>query len=49
MDDIIKLLIGDLILTPEYLFLARCLSLCLVVDVLSALISSIVTVAKSVR
>lgn len=49
MDEIIKLLVGDLILTPEYLFLARCLALCLIVDVLSALVSAIVPVARSVR
>ena len=49
MDSIINLLVGDLTLMPEYLFLARCLSLCLIVDVLSSLISVIVSVAKSVR
>lgn len=49
MDDIIYLLVGDLVLAPEYLFLARCLALCLIVDVLASLISVIVAVARSVR
>lgn len=48
MDSLIQLLVGDLVLSPEYIFVARCLSLCLVVHVLSALLSVIVPFAKNI-
>lgn len=49
MDSIINLIVGELVLAPEYIFVARCLALCLVVNVLTSLISIIVPMVRSMR
>lgn len=49
MDSIINLIIGELVLTPEFVFVARCLALCLVVNVLTSLVSVIIPMIRSVR
>ncbi len=49
MDSIINLMVGELTLAPEYIFVARCLALCLVVNVLTSLISVLVPMVKSMR
>lgn len=48
MDSLIQLLVGDLVLSPEFIFVARCLSVCLVVHVLSSLVSVVVPLAKNI-
>lgn len=41
MQNIINLLVGDLVLPPELMFVAACIALCLVVDVFSLIISTL--------
>lgn len=48
MDNIINLLTSDLMLAPEYLFVARCVTLLLVVDVMCSLIQLGVGFAKTI-
>lgn len=49
MNEIINLMVGELVLSPEYIFVARCLALCLVVNVLTSLVSIVVPMVKSMR
>ena len=49
MNEIINLMVGELVLSPEYSFVARCLALCLVVNVLTSLVSVVVPMVKSMR
>ncbi len=49
MDNMIQLLVGDLVLAPEYIFAARVICLIVCVEVLAALLSAIVPVARSTR
>lgn len=49
MNEIINLMVGELVLSPEYIFVARCLALCLVVNVLTSLVSVVVPMVKSMR
>lgn len=49
MENIINLLVGELSLAPEYQFVAACIALCLVVDVLTGVLSAIVPLMRSVR
>lgn len=49
MDSIMNLFVGELVLSPDLLFVARCLSVVLVVNVLTSLISVIVSLAKVLR
>lgn len=49
MNEIINLMVGDLVLSPELIFVARCLALCLVVNVLTSLVSIVVPMVKSMR
>lgn len=49
MDSIMNLFTGELVLSPDLLFVARCLSVVLVVDVLTSLISTIVSLVKTIR
>ena len=46
MDSLLHLLVGDLILTPEFIFVARCVCLCLTVEGLTALLSAVVPLAR---
>lgn len=48
MDSLLQLFVGDLVLTPEYIFVGRCLGVCLVVNVLTSLISVVVPMVKSI-
>lgn len=49
MDSLLNLIIGDLALSTELLFVARCFSVCVVVNVLTSLISVVVPLVRSVR
>lgn len=49
MDSLLNLFVGDLVLSPDLLFVARCLSVVLIVNVLTSLISAIVPIAKIMR
>lgn len=49
MDSIMNLFVGELVLSPDLLFVARCLAVVLVVNVLTSLISVIVSLAKVLR
>lgn len=49
MDSMIQLLVGDLVLAPEYIFAARVICLIVCVEVLASLLSAIVPVARSTR
>lgn len=46
MDSILNLLVGDLVLAPEFMFVARCIALTLVVEGFTALLSAIVPIAR---
>lgn len=49
MDSLLNLFVGDLVLSPDLLFVARCLCIVLIVNVLTSFVSVIVPLAKSVR
>lgn len=49
MDSMIQLLVGDLVLAPEYVFAARVICLVLCVEVLTALLSAVVPIVRSTR
>lgn len=49
MDNLINMLVGDLTLAPEYIFAARVIVLVICVEVVTALLSAIVPVAKISR
>lgn len=49
MDSLVNLIIGDLTLAPEYLFVARLVALVLVVEVLTSLLSAIVPIVRVSR
>ncbi len=49
MDSMINLIVGDLVLSPEYVFAARVICLVLCVEVLTALLSAVVPIVRSTR
>ena len=49
MDSLINLIIGDLVLSPEYIFVARVVAVLLAVEVVTSLLSAIVPVVRTVR
>lgn len=49
MDNLINMLIGDLSIAPEYIFIARLVVLILCVEVVTSLLSAINPIAKLTR
>lgn len=46
MEQLINLLVGDLALSQEFIFVARCIVLCLVVEGLASLLSALVPLSR---
>lgn len=49
MDNLINMLVGELTLAPEYVFAARVIVLVICVEVVAALLSAIVPIARVSR
>lgn len=49
MNDIMNMLVGDLVLSPELVFCARVIVVILAVDVLANILSAIVPIVKNIR
>lgn len=49
MDNLINMLVGELTLAPEYVFAARVIVLIICVEVVAALLSAIVPIARVSR
>lgn len=49
MDSIVNLIVGDLVVSPEYVLVVRLVAFVLCVEVLSSLLSAIVPLVRSIR